>query len=721
MTAVDVSPDGTQVVYSTCAYPTKPGFTYTPSTRRGTDADGNPFISISSVDPNPEQLNYDHELVRARINGSEPQRLTTNTQFDNYPAWSPDGTRIAYVSATASDAEAAGISIMSADGSDSRRLSVGLADVALHPPAWSPDGLRIAFASILGEEGRALYTVGVDGADLQRLTQTVSGPSWSPDGQRLAFAKPEASQVALYTIAADGTDAQRVTTITGWQPRYGEPGPTRAWIENVAWSPDGSKILHTCRGGICVVTVDGTPVSEAPLPGEVAAWSPDGSRIAILSTENGPFLQTVAPDGGDARVLVLAALGGPIPAQSGHENVRASQAACAAGLVVDAPAENPGLVRDCETLLGFRDDLFGGGSVNWGPGIPITQWVGVTVSGAPLRVTGLMLDWLALAGPLPPTLGDLQQLRVLTLAYSGMSGSIPPELGDLTQLQVLVILGSVGGRLSGGIPAELGQLTNLLILNLRGNQLTGEIPAELGRLTSLLELSLNENQLQGSIPAEFGQLLQLKTLDLSYNQLTGPIPAELGQLEDLTGDGAAIVDQLTTSLAGTIDSSRVAWGQLIVSTGLSLSSNQLTGPIPAELGQLANLRELNLGYNRLTGTIPAELGQLLRLEALDLSENQLTGVIPPELGQLTELQDLYLLTNQLTGSIPAALGQLTQLQVLNLRENQLTGAIPAELGQLAPTALYLGDNPLTGCIPPAFQRILNHDLPSLGLPDCEPA
>ena len=113
MTAVDVSPDGTQIVYSTCAYPTRPGFTYTPSTRRGTDADGNTIIFIDSVDPNPELLNYDHELVRAQIDGSEPQRLTTNARFDNYPAWSPDGTRIAYVSATASSAEAARISIMS--------------------------------------------------------------------------------------------------------------------------------------------------------------------------------------------------------------------------------------------------------------------------------------------------------------------------------------------------------------------------------------------------------------------------------------------------------------------------------------------------------------------------------------------------------------------------------------------------------------------------------
>ena len=195
----------------------------------------------------------------------------------------------------------------------------------------------------------------------------------------------------------------------------------------------------------------------------------------------------MAPDGSDVQSLALPALGGPIAAQSGFEDATVSRAACAAGVVVAAPAENSGLVRDCEALLELRDALFGSTLVNWGPGYPIAQWVGVTVAGAPLGVTGLILYALAPTGQLPPALGDLTQLRMLHLSYDQShdkrsAGQIPPELGKLSHLRVL----SINGVLTGNIPAKLGQLANLRILSLAHNQLTGEIPPELGRLTNLL-------------------------------------------------------------------------------------------------------------------------------------------------------------------------------------------------------------------------------------------
>ena len=118
-------------------------------------------------------------------------------------------------------------------------------------------------------------------------------------------------------------------------------------------------------------------------------------------------------------------------------------------------------------------------------------------------------------------------------------------------------------------------------------------------------------------------------------------------------------------------------------TSLDLNSNQLTGPIPAELGNLASLQELILWYNQLTGPIPAALGDLTELRELSLSRNMLDGEIPAALGDLASLQILYLNDNKLTGPIPGELGNLSSLQKLHLSRNMLDGEIPAELGDLA--------------------------------------
>ena len=111
-------------------------------------------------------------------------------------------------------------------------------------------------------------------------------------------------------------------------------------------------------------------------------------------------------------------------------------------------------------------------------------------------------------------------------------------------------------------------------------------------------------------------------------------------------------------------------------TMLSLDGNGLTGEIPPELGNIANLESLNLHNNHLTQAIPPELGNLSNLEHLLLSQNQLSGKIPPELGNLSNLQWLNLNINQLTGSIPLELSNLPFLQVLRLGRNQLNGCIP---------------------------------------------
>ena len=189
-------------------------------------------------------------------------------------------------------------------------------------------------------------------------------------------------------------------------------------------------------------------------------------------------------------------------------------------------------------------------------------------------------------------------------------------------------------------------------------------------------------------------------LSLSFNQLTGEIPAELGSLTKLTRlylDG----NQLTGAIPAEL-------GNLANLEYLYLYDNQLTGAISAELGNLPSLQSLWLHNNQLTGAIPAELGNLPSLQSLWLFNNQLTGAIPAELGNLANLQTLYLFNNQLTGEIPAELGDLTNLRWLRLYDNQLTGEIPAELGNLANLqTLYLDGNQLTGEIPAELGDLTN--------------
>ena len=117
-------------------------------------------------------------------------------------------------------------------------------------------------------------------------------------------------------------------------------------------------------------------------------------------------------------------------------------------------------------------------------------------------------------------------------------------------------------------------------------------------------------------------------------------------------------------------------------TGLRLHSNELSGVIPTELGNLANLQTLSLSRNALSGAIPSELGNLSNLEELYLNDNTLSGAIPAELGDLANLQILSLQRNTLSGAIPAELGNLSSLQKLYLHGNTLSGAIPAELANL---------------------------------------
>ena len=187
-------------------------------------------------------------------------------------------------------------------------------------------------------------------------------------------------------------------------------------------------------------------------------------------------------------------------------------------------------------------------------------------------------------------------------------------------------------------------------------------------------------------------------LNLRFNDLSGEVPAALGDLSNLRGLYLG-----NNNLSGEIPS---ALGNLSNLKGLSLNSNSLSGEIPAVLGNLTDLEVLDLDFNNLSGGIPPELGNLEELVQLSLSRNELTGEMPSGLGELNRMRFLYLHDNQLTGRIPLEFGKLGDLEWLWLYENQLTGNIPSELGSLTKLdELALYGNQLTGGVPPTLGNL----------------
>ena len=180
-------------------------------------------------------------------------------------------------------------------------------------------------------------------------------------------------------------------------------------------------------------------------------------------------------------------------------------------------------------------------------------------------------------------------------------------------------------------------------------------------------------------------------LELLSNNLTGTIPSEIGQLTELTH-----LNFYTNNLIGTIPSEI---GQLTELTHLELDRNALTGTVPSEIGQLTNLTFLELDNNNLTGIIPPEIGKLIKLTHMEFDKNNLTGIIPPEIGKLIKLTYLDLDNNDLIGTIPD-ISKLVDLILIELDDNNLTGPIPSEITQFDKLmVLRLDNNRLTGPIP----------------------
>jgi hypothetical protein len=239
-------------------------------------------------------VNGNADIYLVNTTGAVLSRLTSDVAYDINPAWSPDGSKIAFASARDGNDE---IYVMSADGSGQARLTFdGGSD---RHPTWSPDGGRIAFVS--WRSGNSdVYVMNADGSNLVRLTSNGaedSDPDWSPDGSKIAFtSRRDGYDLAIYVMNADGSGAARFSS--------------GGYDVQPDWAPDGTKLVfsrtycdYDCWSNLIVQSVSGSVVELAP-GGSDPVWSPDGGWIAFGAAFGAGGVSAIRPDG-TGQVLIL--------------------------------------------------------------------------------------------------------------------------------------------------------------------------------------------------------------------------------------------------------------------------------------------------------------------------------------------------------------------------------------------------------------------------------
>ncbi|XP_006599962.1 receptor-like protein EIX2 [Glycine max] len=228
-------------------------------------------------------------------------------------------------------------------------------------------------------------------------------------------------------------------------------------------------------------------------------------------------------------------------------------------------------------------------------------------------------------------------LATLDVSHNQIKGQLPDCWKSVKQL---VFLDLSSNKLSGKIPMSMGALVNMEALVLRNNGLMGELPSSLKNCSSLIMLDLSKNMLSGPIPSWIGESMhQLIILSMRGNHLSGNLPIHLCYTLDITWMWKGVEREFKNPE--------------FKLKSIDLSSNNLMGEIPKEVGYLLGLVSLNLSRNNLSGEILSQIGNLSSLESLDLSRNHISGRIPSSLSEIDDLGKLDLSHNSLSGRIPS--------------------------------------------------------------------
>ena len=239
--------------------------------------------------PDGRRLAYRHqsgdddstEIYVVDADGSDARNLTRNDVADWGPDWSPNGQTIVWNSAVGTFGFGFYAYTMQPDGSHVRRIAKHYVEY----PAWSPDGTQIAFmAQEPGAVGTNpdynIFVMDRDGSHVRRLTATPGSdgwPAWSPDGSRIVFSSTrddcsisEAHDCRssgdvgpwhdVWIMRLDGSDQTRVTSEFG---------------QFFSWSPDGRAILVAGGSSMFVIRPDGTGMAALPVAGVPHPLFPD--------------------------------------------------------------------------------------------------------------------------------------------------------------------------------------------------------------------------------------------------------------------------------------------------------------------------------------------------------------------------------------------------------------------------------------------------------------